>query len=370
MLAPRLALLCKGTAWSQVKNLDSAKLTDSETGYKTLLGALSSWEETAELQTYDHFERAFYKTVQKPDETAMSYVNRINVAFQEVGMETTVKAVKAFVILRQSGLSVEDKKRVIAMSGGYAPDKIEGAMRSLSTKVLGQGDAARKRVYPVNYVDDEMEETYYMGEEEADEDTILAALIEEGDEHALTIQEFEENIVQVCQESPELSMAFSAYQEARAKIRDRVRGRGFWPLRGVAKGKGKTKKGKGFKKGRQSLAERIASSTCRLCGMKGHWKDECPTRDRQSGAEANVITIDEGIIAAEIVENLPAEHMATWEARTGDRLSIPGVPPEYPFVNEEFVFMTIPRSRSKVHAKVFQSLFRNQLRCCQVPDRN
>ena len=80
--------------------------------------------------------------------------------------------------------------------------KIEGAMRSLSTKVLGQGDAARKRVYSVNYVDDEMEETYYMGEEEADEDTILAALIEEGDEHALTIQEFEENIVQVCQESP------------------------------------------------------------------------------------------------------------------------------------------------------------------------
>ena len=36
MLAPRLALLCKGTAWSQVKNLDSAKHTDSETGYKTL----------------------------------------------------------------------------------------------------------------------------------------------------------------------------------------------------------------------------------------------------------------------------------------------------------------------------------------------
>ena len=112
LLAPRLALLCKGTAWSQVKDLDSTKLTDGETGYKTLLG----------------------------------------------------------------GLLVEDKKEVIAMSGGYEPDKIEGAMRSLSTKVLGQGDAARKRVYPVNYVDDEMEETYYMGEEEADEDTILAAL--------------------------------------------------------------------------------------------------------------------------------------------------------------------------------------------------
>jgi hypothetical protein len=136
----------------------------------------------------------------------------------------------------------------------YDPDKIEGAMRSFSTKVLGQdgqGDAARKRVYPINYMDDEAEETYYMGDEDADEDSILATLIEEGDEHALTTQEFEENIVQVCQESPELSMAFSAYQEAGAKIRDRVRARGFWPLRGAAKGKGKTKKGKGFKKGRQ-----------------------------------------------------------------------------------------------------------------------
>ena len=50
MLAPRLALLCKGTAWSQVKNLDSAKLTDGKTGYKTLLLALPTWEESAELQ--------------------------------------------------------------------------------------------------------------------------------------------------------------------------------------------------------------------------------------------------------------------------------------------------------------------------------
>ena len=55
MLAPRLALLCKGTAWSQVKNLASEKLTDPETGYKVLLKALETWEESAELQTYDAF---------------------------------------------------------------------------------------------------------------------------------------------------------------------------------------------------------------------------------------------------------------------------------------------------------------------------
>ena len=361
MLAPRLALLCKGTAWSQVKGLDSTKLTDGDTGYKTLLSALSTWEESAELQTYDHFERAFYKTVQKPDETAMSYVNRINVAFQEVGAETTVKTVKAFVILRQSGLSVEDKKRVIAMADGYDPSKIESAIRSLSTKILGQGDASRKKIYPVNYVDDEVEETYYMADDDGDEEAILAALIEEGDEYALTVQEFEENIIQVCQETPEISMAFSAYQEARAKIKDRVRGRGFWPIRGTSKGKGKAKKGKGFQKRRQSLAERIASSACRLCGMKGHWKDECPSRDRQGGAEANVTTIDEEMSTAEIATALPSEQMASWEAQKGVACPSLLVPSVYQPVNEEFVCMTIPRNQPCLHVKSFQKNFRRAI---------
>ena len=71
MLAPRLALLCRGTAWGQVKAIDPEKLTAPD-GYKVLLQALASWEESSELQTYDLFEKAVYRTVQKPDETAMS----------------------------------------------------------------------------------------------------------------------------------------------------------------------------------------------------------------------------------------------------------------------------------------------------------
>ena len=48
MLAPRLAMLCKGTAWPQVRTIDSSKLTDAENGVKHLLEALSSWQETSE----------------------------------------------------------------------------------------------------------------------------------------------------------------------------------------------------------------------------------------------------------------------------------------------------------------------------------
>ena len=179
---------------------------------------------------------------------------------------------------------------------------------------------------------------------------MLMALLEEGDESALVIQEFEDSIVQVCQDSPELSMAFSAYQEARAKIRDKVRGRGFWPIRSFHKGKGKTKKGKNFFKKRQSLSERIASSNCRICGVRGHWKEECPQKDRQGGAEANMLTTVEEQLIGEILEDFPLDNMTTWEARQQGHSHIhPGVPPVYSNVNDEFVCMVVPGTSKVLH---------------------
>eukprot|EP00435_Cladocopium_sp_Y103_P058128 s1760_g20.t1 len=315
MLAPRLALLCKGTAWSQVKSIASEKLTDPESGYKVLLKALESWEEAEELQTFDKFEKAFYRVVQKADESAMSFVNRINVAFDEVGVETTVKQVRAFVMLRQSALNSEDKKRVVSMAGSYELAKVESAMRSLSTKVLGQSDMAKKKVYPANFVEDDAEEINYTTEDEVDEEQVLAALIEEGDETALAIQEFEDQVIHVCQDSPELAMAFSSYQEARQKLRDRVRSRGFWPLRNPkGRGKGKYKKGKGAKK-YQSLAERIANSTCRACGARGHWKDECPLKDKNVTADVNVILSEETYGEDELLDELPGQDLENWQLK-------------------------------------------------------
>lgn len=116
MLAPRLAMLRKGTAWAHVKMVEAARLTDPDTGVKALLDALSSWMETSEMQTYERFERAIYKTMQKSDESTMSFANRIQVAFHEVGENVTLGQVKAFVMLRQSNLQNEDKRKVIESS--------------------------------------------------------------------------------------------------------------------------------------------------------------------------------------------------------------------------------------------------------------
>ena len=117
MLAPRLAMLCKGTAWGQVKAISPEKLTDKTNGVKNLLAALSSWEESAEMKTYEVFEKAIYKTTQKADESTTSFVNRLQVAMDELG-EVTVQEFHAFLLIRQSALTVEDKKRVLTMTGG------------------------------------------------------------------------------------------------------------------------------------------------------------------------------------------------------------------------------------------------------------
>ena len=153
MLAPRLAMLTKGTAWHQVKNLDATKLMEPETGVKTLLKAISTWEEAEELQVYEKFERALYKTTQRQDESTQSYVNRLAVAFNEIDTRS-VQDVRAFILLRQSALSVEDKKKVITMIGNdMTPTKVEASMRQLSTKVLMGQPEGRKKVYPINMVE-------------------------------------------------------------------------------------------------------------------------------------------------------------------------------------------------------------------------
>ena len=352
MLAPRLAMLMKGTAWAQVRGLDAEKLMDATSGIQTLLSAISTWEEAEELQVYEKFEKVLYKTTQRPDETTQSYVNRLAVAFNEVEGRA-VKDFRAFIMLRQSALSVEDKKKVISMVGDtLSPEKVEGAMRQLSTRILmGQSDG-KKKVYPLNHVEEEAEEAMIVQESEAyDEEATIQWLADQGDEEALIVQDFEDQLIEVCQENSDLSMCFNSYTEARAKIRDKLRHRGFWPPRA---GKGKSKGGKkggrqenSFRRKNQSLADRIANSSCRRCGQKGHWKQECPLRSQEK--EEVHYTMEEmtNEPEEEILQELPpgvnlmstVEDMFTSLNNQDSGTGVPKCPFSQLFksVNEEFI---------------------------------
>eukprot|EP00913_Durusdinium_trenchii_P007300 g6862.t1 len=199
-----LALLMKGTAWAQVKSLDGSKLSDPEGGVKLLLGAVASWEDSAELQTYDKFERALYRVMQKQDESLFSYVNRMNVAFAEIP-SVSIQEIKAFIMLRQSYLNAEDKKRVLSMTGGeLQAKKVEDAMRQLAPKILvgSSGNDSKKKVYPVNYVEEDEDNgaPAFIAEEDyqPDEETGIQTLLDQGDEDALMVAEFEDQLVEAC----------------------------------------------------------------------------------------------------------------------------------------------------------------------------
>ena len=118
------------------------------------------------------------------------------------------------------------------------------------------------------------------------EDDFLEQLLHEEDEDAVLVADYESAMTETVQTDEDLAAAFTSYTEARKRLSDRFKNRGFWPI-SSSKGKGNFQqsfkgKGKSFNRGpKKSLQQRILESTCRYCGRKGHWKAECP--DRQKG---------------------------------------------------------------------------------------
>ena len=109
-----------------------------------------------------------------------------------------------------------------------------------------------------------------------------------------------------CKSTETLPSAFISYQEARGRLRAKSQSRGFW----LPKGKGKGSKGKNKSKGggtfvkekiHKTLGERIASSECRKCGQRGHWKWECPNKAK--GEEAFIVAA--GQREMEVTDHLP-----------------------------------------------------------------
>ena len=68
------------------------------------------------------------------------------------------------------------------------------------------------------------------------DEKLAAYYAEQFDEDAIYVAEFEDQIIDALQDS-ELANAYTAYQEARQRLREKARARGYWP----SKGRGKTK---------------------------------------------------------------------------------------------------------------------------------
>ena len=320
-LAPRAALQCDAVSFKKVSKIDPERLKSKE-GCDALLTALGvQWGRFQNEDRYLKFERALFLTTQKPDESNDSYIARHEASFEEIlqkDKSVSLEEIRAYVMIRHSQLTGEEKKRIIVDNKGILTyDSTRDAMRLLGSRFFQdlQGAGGKKwKTYDAHTVE-ESEPVFTSVDEGVDEEQVYQTLLEQGDEDAVFIQEFDEQIIEAVQDSGELASCFLSYQEARAKLRERARNRGFWPPRGSGKGKsfgGGKKGGKGapFSSSRRTLAERIANSTCRICGKPGHWKRECPQRPDRPDRPSEMATMAEEFEEfndPELPENLPDE---------------------------------------------------------------
>lgn len=162
LLAPRAALLVEGTAFRKVARLDPAKLKVANlSGIQLLVEAIGgSWGSTELEERYEFFEKALYGTVQRPDESHDSYLARMENNFIELlTRNTKLEEVQAYVLLRQSTLSADDKKRILLEHEGelkYKP--VVKAFRLLGSRFFNEFQSGRSatktKVYDVNFTED------------------------------------------------------------------------------------------------------------------------------------------------------------------------------------------------------------------------
>ena len=340
-LATRLILSSSGAAFQKLQLQRKEILIGTTKGLQRLVEILGGhWGKVNLQRKYEVAERALFRCQQKSDESNDSFLARADILWTDlITQGMTLEELRAYVVLRGSSLSADDRKRVViesdsAGTGKLSIDKVSQAVRMLGSTFFqdftGQ-KRAKGKVYDAyalhtDEVEPEAETVYHTADEGLGEDDWLDALAAEGDEDAVLICDYEGTMQDVVQEDSELASAYNAYAEARKRLSDRFKNRGFWNGSGSSfKGKGRGQKGKGkgnsYKGNRKSLQQRILESHCRLCGKRGHWKAECPERARQgtSSTTANVPTMTAETVQGEATgfEILPLEFLNLPEIRSG-----------------------------------------------------
>ena len=303
-LATRLVLNANGAAFQKLQLQKSEIMTNSKAGIQKLVSILGGqWGKVGLERKYESVEKALFRCIQKNDESNDSFLARSDIYWTELlSKKTSLEEIRAYVVLRGSLLSQDDKKRVILESDASGSGELDMTKVSQSVRMLGSGffhemtglKKSRGKTYDASALNvDECEEFDQptMTAEDLCEDDMLEALLQEGDEDAVFVSDYETAMTETIQDDPELAAALNTYADARRRLSERFKNRGFWPTN-PGKGRGKSFKGKGKfnqKGARKSLQQRIMESSCRICGRRGHWKAECPDRPRNA-ASSNAST--------------------------------------------------------------------------------
>ena len=304
-LATRLILGCKGTAFQKLQLHKTEILVNDAKGIQKIVELVGGkWGAIPLEKKFELVEKALFRSQQKSDESSDSYLSRCDVVWTElISKKIDLTEIQAYILLRGSRLGAEDKKRVIVDSGAEKGGILEVKRVESAVRMIGSGFfqdmVGAKRDKGLKTYDHtafsleeqtespEAESDAFWTQEETLDDSMLESLAAEDDEDAALVLQFEDAIAETVQNDPELSAFYTSYQDARKRLSEKVRFRGFWAVKRGEKGSGKKGKVKGKNKG--TLANRIANSYCRICMKKGHWKNECPSRNANPSGSASTV---------------------------------------------------------------------------------
>ena len=309
-LVMRLILNCQGSAFAKLQLHQADLLENDEKSVRKLIELLGGhWGRIGLERQYEEAEQALFNTTQMKDESNDSYLARADIAWSKfLAQKLSMQDLQAFVLLRGSTLTPEEKKRVILESDNSLEGKLTVQRVSESVRILGATffhemtglrTGSKQKVYSSSTLvaeHDEDDEPVFQAQDEATEEDFVESLLQEGDSDAALVTDFEAAASDLLQDDCDLASAYSAYTEARRRLTEKFKNRGFWSTSkgSSSSSKGKSQTSKGGSKGKnswsqrpkRSLQDRILNSYCRNCNRKGHWKAECPYRQNSSGSAA------------------------------------------------------------------------------------
>ena len=317
-LVTRLILNTSGSAFQKLQLHQSELLQNDPKAVRRVIEILGGhWGRIGLERKFEEAETALFNTKQRSDESNDSYLARSDVAWSKLlARKISLAELQAYILLRGSVLTAEEKKRVIldsdnSLEGELTLKKVTDSVRLLGAdffhEVTGAKKPSRTKIYDnatlmAETVNEEGEpESGAVEENNAEfaamvEEDFVDQMIQEGeDPDAVFLADFEHAAGEILQSDPVLASAFSTYTEARRRLSEKFKSRGFWPpaRKGSAvekgKGKGKPRNQWPFKQNRNSLQARILATNCKACGRKGHWKAECPYRNSGTGNPSNAM---------------------------------------------------------------------------------
>ena len=243
-LVTRLIFGCNGSAFAKLQLHQTELLDGSEKSVQRLVELLGgSWGKIPLELQYQDAGRALFETVQKAEEANESYLARADVLWSRLlSRRMSLEDLQAYILLRGSLLSSEEKKKVILESeqdGKLSVKRVTTAIRTLGANffmdLTNQKKNARTKIYDQTALysetipETEEPDEAFQVQDEITEEEYIDQLVEQGDADALLVSDFELAAQDTIQDDSDLAVALTSYQQARHRLSEKFRNRFFFP---------------------------------------------------------------------------------------------------------------------------------------------